>query len=232
MRSASYAATACNRGFGPEMSPGPADEPVGERILDLALYGPVGLALSVVEAVPGLVRKGRARLAPQVGMARTVGEFAVRQGYNHFVGFATSRGVFPFAATTANTINGADTAPPGGADGGGVHDGPGGPAQAAPTQTAPNQTAPTQTAPAQAVEGEADQSPAAAPYRPPQAPLGELRASELAIPSYDSLSATQVVQRLAGLSREEVAAVAAYEAATRRRRTVLVRAQQLLKMPG
>jgi hypothetical protein len=209
------------------MSPGPADEPVGERILDLALYGPVGLALSVVEAVPGLVRKGRARLAPQVGMARTVGEFAVRQGYNHFVGFATSRGVFPFAATTANTINGADTAPPGGADGGGVHDGPGGPAQAAPTQTAP-----TQTAPAQAVEGEADQSPAAAPYRPPQAPLGELRASELAIPSYDSLSATQVVQRLAGLSREEVAAVAAYEAATRRRRTVLVRAQQLLKMPG
>jgi hypothetical protein len=232
MRSASYAATAYNRSFGAEMSPGPADEPVGERILDLALYGPVGLALSVVEAVPGLVRKGRARLAPQVGMARTVGEFAVRQGYNHFVGFATSRGVFPFAATTANTINGADTTPPGGADGGGVHDGPGAPAQATPTQAAPTQMAPTQMAPAQAVEGEADQSPAAAPHPPPQAPLGELRASGLAIPSYDSLSATQVVERLAGLSREEVAAVAAYEAATRRRRTVLVRAQQLLKMPG
>ena len=53
-------------------------------------------------------------------------------------------------------------------------------------------------------------------------------ASELAIHSYDSLSAPQVVQRLAGLSRDEVAAVRAYEAATRARRTILARAEQLL----
>ena len=45
-------------------------------------------------------------------------------------------------------------------------------------------------------------------------------ASELAIHSYDSLSAPQVVQRLAGLSRDEVAAVRAYEAATSARRTI------------
>jgi hypothetical protein len=50
----------------------------------------------------------------------------------------------------------------------------------------------------------------------------------LAIPSYDSLSASQVVQRLAGLSHDEVAAVQAYESATRGRRTILSRAEQLL----
>lgn len=51
--------------------------------------------------------------------------------------------------------------------------------------------------------------------------------AELAIPGYDSLSASQVVQRLAGLSREELSAVAAYEQAHRARRTILNRASQL-----
>jgi hypothetical protein len=52
-------------------------------------------------------------------------------------------------------------------------------------------------------------------------------AEGLAIPGYDSLSASQVVQRLAGLSREELAAVGAYEDAHRGRRTVLTRIRQL-----
>jgi hypothetical protein len=50
---------------------------------------------------------------------------------------------------------------------------------------------------------------------------------ELAIPGYDSLSASQVVQRLAGLSPEELAAVDAYESTHRARRTVLTRVKQL-----
>ncbi|MGH9060216.1 MAG: hypothetical protein ACRDZY_11985 [Acidimicrobiales bacterium] len=49
----------------------------------------------------------------------------------------------------------------------------------------------------------------------------------LAIPGYDSLSASQVVQRLAGLSAEELEAVKAYEAGTRGRRTILARVGQL-----
>jgi hypothetical protein len=57
---------------------------------------------------------------------------------------------------------------------------------------------------------------------PPPAPP-----EELAIPGYDSLSASQVVQRLAGLSRDELAAVAAYEEGHRARRTILNRASQL-----
>lgn len=52
-------------------------------------------------------------------------------------------------------------------------------------------------------------------------------AAELAIPGYDSLSASQVVQRLAGLSDEELTAVRAYEQAQRGRRTILNRVDQL-----
>lgn len=51
--------------------------------------------------------------------------------------------------------------------------------------------------------------------------------SSLAIPGYDSLSASQVVQRLAGLSKDELSAVGAYEEAHRGRRTILNRVNQL-----
>ena len=49
----------------------------------------------------------------------------------------------------------------------------------------------------------------------------------LAIPDYDSLSASQVVPRLAGLTSEELEAVRRYEAAHRARRTILGRVAQL-----
>jgi hypothetical protein len=68
------------------------------------------------------------------------------------------------------------------------------------------------------------------------APAGEadtsaestLDAADLAITDYDSLSATQVVQRLPGLTADELEAVRAYEAAHRRRKTILNKAAQLL----
>jgi hypothetical protein len=51
--------------------------------------------------------------------------------------------------------------------------------------------------------------------------------SELAIPGYDSLSASQVVTRLEGLSGEELEAVRAYEVAHRSRKTILNKVAQL-----
>jgi hypothetical protein len=50
---------------------------------------------------------------------------------------------------------------------------------------------------------------------------------ELPIPGYDALSASQVVERLAGLGREELDAVHAYETAHRQRRTILGKIEQL-----
>jgi hypothetical protein len=55
------------------------------------------------------------------------------------------------------------------------------------------------------------------------APLAEA----LAIPAYDSLSASQVVPRLSNLSPAELEAVREYEAAHRGRKTILNRVAQL-----
>jgi hypothetical protein len=52
-------------------------------------------------------------------------------------------------------------------------------------------------------------------------------AATLAIPGYDTLSASQVVPRLEGLTPAELDAVRAYEVATRARKTVLTRIDQL-----
>jgi hypothetical protein len=73
-----------------------------------------------------------------------------------------------------------------------------------------------------------------APSAPTPSPAGSpaLSADSLAIPGYDVLSAPQVVQRLDGLSPEELEAVRAYEAGTRHRRTILGRVAQLQQPPA
>jgi hypothetical protein len=188
----------------------PGHDDAGERILDLALYAPLGLVMSALEAMPDLVRKGRERLGPQVGMARTIGQFAVQQGYRQVAGFARSRGPFPFrpGQPAAQSYAVYSTEPPGSDDTDGDGDADG--------------------------DGEGTNQTLSAPALPASMdpPLGEatpdVSAEQLAIPSYDSLSATQVVQRLTGLSRDEIAAVAAYEAATRQRTAILAQAEQLL----
>src|SRR5579863_9530571 len=75
-----------------------ADKSTAERVLDLAFYAPLGLALSVADAVPGLARKGRSRLGPQIVLARTVGQLAVQQGYRQLVGIVTTPGANPFTS--------------------------------------------------------------------------------------------------------------------------------------
>jgi hypothetical protein len=50
----------------------------------------------------------------------------------------------------------------------------------------------------------------------------------LAIPGFDTLSASQVVQRLDGLTADELMAVRMHESGHRGRRTILNRVEQLL----
>lgn len=64
------------------------------------------------------------------------------------------------------------------------------------------------------------------------APTGAAATGDhLAITGYDTLSASQVVQRLAGLSAAELEAVRAYEEQTRGRRTILSKIGQLQAGP-
>ena len=61
----------------------------------------------------------------------------------------------------------------------------------------------------------------------PDAGTAPPEAASLAIPAYDTLSASQVVPRLEGLSAEELESIRRYEEATRARKTVLSRIDQL-----
>ncbi|HUF32374.1 MAG TPA: hypothetical protein VMN58_04100 [Acidimicrobiales bacterium] len=78
------------------------------------------------------------------------------------------------------------------------------------TATAPATTAPAPAAPA-----------------PSPTPTSGPGAAALAIPDYDSLSASQVVPRLSGLGATELEAVRAYEGAHRGRKTILNKVAQL-----
>ncbi len=77
-------------------------------------------------------------------------------------------------------------------------------------------------------------SPAASPpVTPPAAPAPEAASSsELSIPGYDTLSASQVVQRLGGLTPDELEAVRKYESGARGRRTILSKIAQLQSGPA
>jgi len=56
---------------------------------------------------------------------------------------------------------------------------------------------------------------------------GAISSASLAIPDYDGLSASQVVNRLAGLTPAELASVQVYELANRGRKTILSKVAQL-----
>ena len=90
----------------------------------------------------------------------------------------------------------------------------------------------------------ANGAPAARPEKPapapapatPKAPEATTRPADtngspadpdLPIPGYNSLSASQVVERLTGLSAAELEAVRAYEASNRKRRTILGKIDQI-----
>jgi hypothetical protein len=188
--------------------------PLSERVLDLLVFVPAGIVASVVEELPKLAERGRSRLEVRVNSARAVGEFAFKAGHRELR--RRSDGL---------RQRGADPSPPPPAD--------------RPEARYPIRTIPRNPPP---------RNPSRAGAAPPSAPApvpgpsvtpgpGTRTASanghvpevgSLAIPGFDTLSASQVVQRLDGLTRTELVSVRAYETATRRRRTILSRVDQLL----
>lgn len=66
-----------------------------------------------------------------------------------------------------------------------------------------------------------------APEPGPTVPADLPVESDLPVPDYDSLAASQVVPRLASLSADELVAVGAYERAHRNRQTILNKVAQL-----
>lgn len=200
-----------------------------ETALDLFVYVPVGLAVTLSEEVPRLAAKGRDRLGPTLATARMVGQFAVGQGRRMAAGSGR-----PTAATSrpagTRVPPGGSTPGPGGA--GAARDGAGtppGPVAGTPPDSVAGTVRARSARPAAAGTAPAAGRPTTTPPGGGGAAAGAAipAAHSLAIPGYDSLSASQVVQRLASLTAEELDAVGRYEAAGRGRRTILARVAQL-----
>lgn len=223
--------------------------------VDLLVYAPLGLALEARNLLPRLVERGRQQVTGQVGMARVVGQFAVQQGQQEAskrLGAArrqaesalgdlgllgrqeadaaagTVRGAASTAAGTAATV--VDTAGDA-ADTVAERAGDAADTVAAAAGDTADAVAETAGAVADAAAGNGKGGGAAAGERDPDRSSAdggrEPDPDELAIPGYDSLSASQVVPRLAGLAGDELEAVRAYESGKRARKTILNRIAQL-----
>ena len=170
-----------------------------DAALDLFLYVPIGLAMTAAEELPKLAAKGRTRINTQLTMARVVGQFAVNRGRQELEERLAPAG-----------------APPG-------------PSRRVTPPAAPVPADHQSHSNGKVVPLVEPAAPVVVTAEKKAAPLsGPVPAShELAIPGYDSLSASQVVQRLAGLSQDELTAARDYEQAHRGRRTILNRIDQL-----
>lgn len=181
-------------------NPKPAD-----RALDLFFYAPVGLVLGAEELLPDIVAKGR----QQVGAARLFGQFAVRQGQAEASRFADQ-----LRRHATSTVEGAIAALGDLVTGGRAgHGGDVGSARGTPPPVVDQEP----------LHHDAASPGGVATDHAPDAPS----APSLAIPDYESLAASQVLPRLAGLAADELEAVRAYEAAHRGRKTILNRITQL-----
>ena len=206
------------------------DIPLNERLWDLLVFVPAGIAASVVEDFPSLAERGRQKLGVRVSSARAIGKFAVQAGQDELL-----------RRSSALRHRGSDDATGPSADGGPGAGSGGGP-EAGPTPVAPEAVAdsgpvatvatpsgPTVSEPTPAPTTVESTGSAPDPTPAPDPGNGHVpTVASLSIPGFDSLSASQVVQRLDGLNRSELVSVRAYEASTRGRRTILSRVDQLL----
>lgn len=224
-------------------------------LLDALVYAPAGLVLTVVDELPKLAAKGRDRIENQVTMARMMGRFTVqfarRQAENRFEALrdrtAEHRG--PTADRAAPTASNRPVPmPAAGTSAAGT------PTAGEPSRQARPSRAVGAPRPADGVMAAREANGGGSTRRtvrtgqgagapaPIDADAGRRTAravtpgsagsvdgsSPLGIPGYDSLSASQVVQRLAGLDPTELRLVREHEAGGRHRRTILNRVEQLL----
>ena len=203
-----------------------------DTLLELGLYAPLGLALAARDSLPDLIARGRQQVTSQVALAKMMGQYAVKEGQKDLRKRAedvsqtlSSLGLLPEPNPTPGSAVPAPgtvpTPPPEttGPAGGTSSSNGSAPAPAAASNGASNGKAATSSA-------RADGTPEAKATSQPAPPAVRSRA-DLAIPGYDTLSASQVVQRLAGLASDELEAVRDYESGTRGRRTILSKITQL-----
>lgn len=183
-------------------------EPSIERLLDLAVYAPVGVFVTLRDDLPKHIKQGRQALENRVQLARFIGQLAVQQGRKEIAKRLDEAARQRAAAQqpTDADANAAAAAP--------------GVATSAHVATAGDDA-----------EGAVTEALAEAATDVVEATDGALDASTLPIAEYQSLAAIHVVQRLATLAADELEQVRRFEAAHRARRTILAKIAQLQDHP-
>jgi hypothetical protein len=185
------------------------DDPI-DRILDTFVYAPIGLLLDGKDLIPDLARRGRA----QAANARVLGTFALSTADSRVqtaVADVERQLGLLFTALSGST-------PAAGTDGGGEQKTKS-PSTASSETNKPKASrakAPAKKAP-KPVAKPSGRVPAKAKASSPKPPS----VGSLAIDGYDTLAASQIVSRLEGLTPAERKAVAKFESANRRRKTIL-----------
>ena len=228
-----------------------ADErSLSELLWDYGVYAPIGLAAAIVDELPHLSDKGKERAANRIHMAKMIGQLAVGQGKRQLGKlFGDGQGHVPpsppaygSAHTGSSRPAEASGAPPtaesgipgAGAPVTGSRGTDAGRSGTAAPRSASNGKAPT-TPSSSRPASDANAPAAAKPRRQATrtatparaATAAQPAADSLAIPGYDTLAASQVVQRLSSLRPDELEAIRRYELSTRGRRTILHRVAQL-----
>ena len=187
-----------------------------ERTIELLLYAPIGIGLFLKDAAPQLVdmfvSRGRAKVdrrhedvQQRVTTARSLGQVALafgapmlRRRVEQTVADAQRR---------AGELLGSQPSDP----------------TPAPPEPAPAPAPKPMTVAPPAPRADATSATTSSP----SSTNGATSSAGLPIPGYDALSASQVVERLAGLAPDELDAVHDYEASHRQRRTILGKIEQL-----
>jgi hypothetical protein len=198
-----------------------------ERAVEVLVYAPIGVAMFAKDTVPTFMKmfvsRGQTELQKQekslrdrANQYRAVGKFAVKYGGPEVKRQAGSK-LDTARRACEETFSGLIVSRGGGES----TEAPA--AAAAPAPAAPEPEKVEVRAPVATTNGNGhangNGAAAAAASAPPE--------PELAIPEYDQLSASQVVERLDGLSAGELDAVREYELAHRGRNTILGKITQL-----
>jgi hypothetical protein len=178
-----------------------------EQTLEVLLYAPIGVGLYLKEMGPTFVARGRAEIdrrhsqvQQRTTTAKSIGQVAVGFGVP-MVRQRVGREVDSARQRAQSFL---------GVIGGVSLSDPAPVVRSVPTPPEPS----------------VDEAPITRPPTNGASPAGDA-SDTLAIPGYDALSASQVVERLAGLTPEELESVRAYESAHRNRRTILGKIDQI-----
>jgi hypothetical protein len=198
------------------------DKDAAEKAKELFVYGPIGLALYVRDTAPSFLKlfvargrnefdQRRRSVEGQLDQARTMGETAAATSAPQVLRIV-SDGLSAVRGAAEEALGAFGVRPDEPTNGSGH-----------PTEPETEAPSPVAVVPDLASAAGAPSSPSEA--APPAPTSG--RAPHLAIPDYDELSASQVVDRLEGLRPEELAAIRDYESAHRGRNTILGKIEQL-----